>query len=122
MHLSYRKRRAGMDGYPQRGSGGDNGVFRRVFVEVLQGREGARHLLHLVEHDEGVCWLDGHSRFEGQGGDKARRGDIPREEPGHALVAFEGDVGERLELGAPELFDEPGLAHLPCPGEEQGFS
>ena len=119
--LAYGEGDASVERDPKEGARHGDGVLGCLLAEVLEGREGARHRLDLIEDDEGRVRVD---RLAGGGG-YARQDPVrverPLEQLDHGRIVLQAHVGHVLEAGPSELLQDPGLAHLAGATQNQGL-
>ena len=101
-----------MEGDAQKRPRGDERCLGATLGEGFQGGERSGTLLYFVEHDKrfGVFGID--ARVQAYGVEQAGWGQLAIELPSHGFVFEEVHVGYGAEVGAAELFDEPGLSYL----------
>jgi hypothetical protein len=97
-------------------------IARGGLLEILQGGQGARIVLDLVEDDQGAFWLDRASDFDAQTKQEAFNVEVFLEQLRHAFVRLEINVGDAFIVSAAELFKQPRFADLPGSVHDEGLA
>ena len=97
-------------------------VPRGVLAKIFKGGERFRTRLYLVQDDEGAALRDDLAGLELYGGDDARDVVAGLELLAHAGVVVQVQVRDVVEAPPPELLEQPCLADLARPVEDERLS
>ena len=97
-------------------------VPRSVLAKILKGGERLRARLYLVQDDEGAAFRDDLAGLELYGGDDTRDVVAGLELLAHAWVVVQVHVRDVVEAPSPELLEQPRLADLARPVEDERLS
>ena len=107
---------------PQVRSGCCDMILGGILLEVLQARQRAGGLLHLVKHDERLAGFDSDARFYRERRDDPGDVEVGIEDLAGSPARKQVHVGNRVEFAASEFPEKPGLPSLPCPLQQKGLA